>query len=119
VYKSQAQIAPPIIPARIEIVMTNTGDKEVSKNNLITPVVKIAPTVICPSIPIFHIPVVNVANNPHVTNSKGTQTTRTLEMRVAFPVAPSQISRNASRGCDFTNIKIMDTNNNENTRPPN
>jgi hypothetical protein len=27
--------------------------------------------------------------------------------------------RNASRGCDFTSTKMIETNNNENTKPPN
>jgi len=73
-------------------MITNTGDTLESKNIRMTPVVKIAPTVICPSMPIFHQPAVKVANKPQVTNNKGTHTTKTFANLVEFPVAPSQIS---------------------------
>jgi hypothetical protein len=113
-----AQIAPPIIPARIDTTITSTGGIEVPRNNLITPVVKIAPTVICPSIPIFHNPAVKVASKPQVTNNNGTHTTKTLAMRELFPVAPSQMSLNASIGFEFTNKRMMETNKSENIKPP-
>lgn len=114
-----AQIAPPTIPARMDTVITTTGEIEVSRNNLITPVVKIAPTVIWPSIPIFHNPAVKVASKPQVTNNNGTHTTKTLEMRELLPVAPSHMSLNASIGLEFTNKRMMETNKSENIKPPN
>ena len=61
-------------------------------------VVKMAPRVIWPSMPMFHSPTVKVRSSPAVTRSSGTQETRTLEISSQEPTAPSTMFAYAWNG---------------------
>jgi len=84
-----AHSMPPNIPAKIAITRISVGFHPECCISRMAQVVNIAPSVICPSIPMFHKPTVKVTRSPEVAKSKGTQETRTLLTKSQEPTAPS------------------------------
>ncbi|OQC74062.1 MAG: hypothetical protein BWX44_01183 [Spirochaetes bacterium ADurb.Bin001] len=85
---SIAHSIPPNIPAKIAMTRMSEGFHSEFCKSRIAQVVNIAPSVIWPSIPMFHKPTVKVKSSPEVARSKGTQETRTLLIKSQEPTAP-------------------------------
>jgi len=86
---SRAQSVPPRTPASTAMVRIMPGFHPESWRSRIAQVVKMAPSVICPSMPIFQSPTVNVTRSPEVARRSGTHETRTLDATSQEPTAPS------------------------------
>src|SRR5258706_746275 len=115
---SAAQSAPPAIPARMDRLMTSAGFQPLSCSVRSIQVVKIAPSVIWPSMPIFHNPVVNVTNRPAVTNSSGTHEIKTSENLPHDPTEPVRMFQKASSGGALLASSTNVVNNNARTIAP-
>ena len=85
---SKAQSAPPAIPARMLMLMITEGSTPLCCSPRSIQVVKIAPRVICPSMPMFHRPAVKVMRSPAVARSRGTHETSTFAATSHEPTAP-------------------------------
>ena len=81
---TDAQAAYDVALANCNIAKTGLNDSSVRAAQ----VVKIAPIIIWPSIPMFHNPAVKVMSRPTDANIRGTQDEATLLNLAAFPNAP-------------------------------
>ena len=89
----RAQSAPPRIPAAIAAAMIHPGARALSCRRRIAQVAKMAPRVICPSMPMFHRPTVKVKSTPETTRRRGTQDTTTFAATLGDPTAPCAMLR--------------------------
>src|SRR5512140_2970208 len=95
------------MPIKIPSTRISQEGRELSCSERMRKVVKMAPRVIWPSMPMFHSPAEKVASRPALTVSKGTQVTSTLAILSLELKAPSRMLEKTSSGLARASRRTM------------
>jgi len=112
---NNAHRIPPRAPAIKTIKITSDGSMAVLSNKRKAPTANTEPNTICPSMPMFHKPAVNVKSNPEVAMTSGTHEATTEVNFMVVPNAPIKMFLYASRGSALTSKSINDVKTNART----